>query len=108
MKRLVLLSSLLILPIFLHAQTTKLVGAGSAGGGSIFAINENGTNPEKWADFTVAQSPSDLLYSNGKLWGVTKSGGTNASGIIFSLDTDGTNFTKAHDFDGTNGGTPSR
>jgi len=108
MKRLVLLiSCVLFLLTAITAQTTKLVGMGNFGDGSIFAINDDGSNPERWIDFTSGKNPSgDLVESNGKLWGMTELGSSSNNGVIFSLDVDGTNYKTVHDFDDANGRYP--
>lgn len=90
------------------AQVTKLVGTGVTGGGSIFALDEDGTNPEKWVDMPLTvglpRINNSLVESNGKLWGITVKRGANDQGGIFHTDLEGTNYTQVHDFDGTNGG----
>ena len=47
-----------------------------------------------------------LIEAGGKLWGMTRTGGGENSGTIFSIETDGTGFTIIHEFDQTNGSTP--
>ena len=82
----------------------KLVGTGE---NSVFAINPDGSDPEKWFDFTAPETPgSSLVEINGKLWGTSQTGGSFSRGSIFYVDPDGTNLTKVHDFDETNGRTP--
>lgn len=47
---------------------------------------------------------SKIAYSQqGRLWGVTSVDGENGYGTIFHIDTDGSGFTKVHDFSGKNG-----
>ncbi len=54
-----------------------------------------------------AQPFSSLLPSGNTLYGVAHQGGTNGSGIVFSVNTDGTGYTILHDFSSdTNGGSP--
>ena len=49
----------------------------------------------------------DLIEYNGKFYGTTRVGGGYSVGILFSINTDGTNYTKIHDFEGgVNGATP--
>ncbi len=82
----------------------KLVGTGE---NSVFAINPDGSEPEKWFDFTAPETPaSSLVEINGKLWGTSQTGGSYSRGTIFYVDPDGSNLTKVHDFDETNGQTP--
>ena len=104
--------SLILLTLFIltgKTQTTKLVGAGQLHGGSIFAFNEDGSEPEKWADFTVGEDPryTTLIENNGKLFGMTQSGGVHGVGIVFSLNLDGSGYTKLHDFDSDGGANPT-
>lgn len=49
-----------------------------------------------------------LLLRSGKFYGTTQVGGANSQGVIFSVDTDGTDFEVIHDFaqTGTNGAQP--
>lgn len=49
-----------------------------------------------------------LLLRNGKFYGTTQFGGANSQGVIFSMDTDGSDFEVIHDFaqTGTNGAQP--
>ncbi|WP_299108855.1 MBG domain-containing protein, partial [uncultured Tenacibaculum sp.] len=53
---------------------------------------------------TGSDGKGELLQVNGKLWGVTNAGGANGKGTIFNLNTDGTGFTKVHDFNATTEG----
>jgi uncharacterized repeat protein (TIGR03803 family) len=39
-----------------------------------------------------------IKSSNGKLYGTTQIGGTEGDGVIYSVNTDGTNYTKLHEF----------
>lgn len=39
-----------------------------------------------------------LTLSNDKIWGTARSGGANSYGAIFTIETDGSNLTKVHDF----------
>ncbi len=95
-------------PLILKAQTAKLVGTSTLGGGSIFAIDADGSNLEKWMDLTTGKNPqfSELLDINGTLFGVTKFGGLNNKGTIFTLKNDGTTYTKIFDFNDKNGENP--
>lgn len=64
----------------------------------------------KLLDFTGAtngSNPYGSLISDGTfLYGMTRSGGTNDFGTIFKIKSDGTGYTKLHDFDSLNGGNP--
>jgi len=62
-----LLSFLPILPNTLEAQTTRLVGTGILGGGGVFAVNMDGSNPERLAGFpqgiyTLVLKSKDHVY----------------------------------------------
>ncbi len=48
---------------------SKLVGTSTLGGGSIFSVDSDGDNPEKWVDLSDGSSPfyTQLIESNGKL-----------------------------------------
>ncbi len=91
----------------LQAQNT-LIGTGTLGEGSVFSINEDGTNPGKWADFLSGAEPiyTELLAYDGRMWGMTRLGGGSDQGVIFSIAIDGTNFIIEHHFDGTSGSNP--
>jgi uncharacterized repeat protein (TIGR03803 family) len=56
----------------------------------------NGSNP----------NGSFLLASNGNLYGVTSTGGTNNMGVIFQYDAAASNYTKKMDFTQTSGKLP--
>ncbi|MBC6410492.1 MAG: hypothetical protein GDA42_08555 [Ekhidna sp.] len=83
----------------------KLAGMGTWRGGSVFAINSDGSMPEQWKEFEIPPgSPTgNLVAANGKLWGITSEGGTERIGTIFRMDSDGSNFSIVHHFDGING-----
>ncbi len=44
-----------------------------------------------------------ILGPNGMLYGATNTGGANSDGIVFSMNTDGSNYTILHDFAGGTG-----
>jgi len=94
---------------------TKLYGMTAAGGasglGTIFSINTDGTGFALLKSFTGTTSDgrfpvySGLTLSGTKLYGMTNRAGSAGSGIIFSINTDGTSFALLHSFssaDGTN------
>lgn len=45
-----------------------------------------------------------LAATNGKLYGMTYSGGANGQGVIYSFDPSNNTYENVYDFDGTNGG----
>ncbi|MFC1668559.1 choice-of-anchor tandem repeat GloVer-containing protein [Chlamydiota bacterium] len=79
----------------------------NSGNGVVFSFDPN------TKDFTVlrrfqesgpddGENPSgDLTLSGAKLFGVTQQGGASNWGTIFSVDTDGNNFTLLHEFTNT-------
>ena len=57
-----------------------------------------------WILLTLTIYPEgNVILSGSTLYGMTSSGGINEEGIIFSVDTDGTNFMDMVDFADTNG-----
>jgi uncharacterized repeat protein (TIGR03803 family) len=67
---------------------------------SVYAVkvefnNDNGSRPY-----------GDLVETNGKLYGMTREGGINASGVLFEFDPVTAILTKKVDFGGTNGRNP--
>ena len=77
------------------------------GAGSIFSISTNGANfrvLHAFAGGATSQGHflNGLLLSGGTLYGTISIGGTNDTGVIFSLNTNGSAFTILHNF-GTNG-----
>ncbi len=87
---------------------TKLVGMGTLGGGSIFALDPSDLSTEKWVDFSTERYAQygHLIESGGKLWGMTSRGGVADEGSIFHLNVDGSGFTRVHDFTGIDGSLP--
>jgi uncharacterized repeat protein (TIGR03803 family) len=84
---------------------------GDFGFGTVFQLKKDGSA------FTILKSfagTSDGAYpeagliegSDGLLYGTASGGGTNDSGVVFSLRKDGANFTTLVQFFGTNGANP--
>ena len=82
---------------------------GTNGAGTVFALNTNGTAFVKLHDFMAVAgnlSPnrggaypiSPLALSGNTLYGATIGGGTNGTGTLFALKTDGTGFTNLYNF----------
>jgi uncharacterized repeat protein (TIGR03803 family) len=80
---------------------------GTNGNGTVFALGTDGTGFTTLHHFTtlVASNNSDganpyagLMLSGSTLYGTTQFGGTNGTGTLFSLNTDGTGFTNLHNF----------
>jgi uncharacterized repeat protein (TIGR03803 family) len=85
------------------------------GGGTIFAINTNGTVYTNFYSFTTASgfppinndgtAPlAGLVVSGNTLYGTASSGGTNGFGTIFAINTNGTGFTNIYYFTGSGDG----
>lgn len=92
----------------------KLYGAGSWSGansdGTLFEFDLT-TNTltvlHHFDEVTDGRNPlCDLSFLNGKIYGVTQTGGANNQGVIFSFDTTSNVLTNLHDFNGTNGWNP--
>ena len=80
---------------FLYGMTSN---GGINGKGIIFKIKPDGTGFDKLLDFdgtTNGSSPLGSLISDGTfLYGMTSYGGTNSSGTIFKINTDGSGYSK--------------
>lgn len=96
----------------LQASDGNLYGMTSQGGNSnagvIFSFDLKTYIYTKMKDFdgTNGASPFGSLIqaANGKLYGMTSSGGITSGGVIFSFDLTFSIYTKLKDFNGTNGG----
>ena len=91
--------------------------SGSTGdGGTIFAINTNGSGFTNLHSFTGYASydspmitnsdgayPGQLIMSGNTLYGTAGGGGSSANGTVFTLNTDGTGLTILHHFTATSG-----
>lgn len=88
---------------------------GTAGKGSVFRVNTDGTGFTNLHNFTatagLANSNSDgatpfagLVLLSNTLYGTASSGGTTGKGVVFAMNTDGTGFTNLHSFVGTSDG----
>jgi uncharacterized repeat protein (TIGR03803 family) len=93
----------------IQAKNGLLYGMASSGGannlGSIFSYDPNTSALVKLIDFngaTNGSAPSGSLMqsSSGKLFGLTFSGGTNNTGVLFRFDPMTLNYTKLQDFGG--------
>lgn len=85
---------------------------GSGGNGTVFAVNTDGTGFTNLHSFTRGKSlfietssnldgampAAGLILSGNTLYGTTTTGGPAASGTVFAVNTDGTEFTNLHDF----------
>ncbi len=92
----------------------KLFGMTTYGGahydGCIFSINMNGSGYNDLYDFNSASGKNPFLGRltayNGKLYGMTKYGGTSNYGVVFSIDTNGSGYKTLLNFNYTNGALP--
>ena len=83
-----------------------LFGTTQSGGsfsyGTVFSVNTDGSGYTILHNFTGGSGgstpPSGLVLSSNMLFGTTLIGGTNGTGIIFSINTNGSNFTVLHNF----------
>jgi uncharacterized repeat protein (TIGR03803 family) len=87
---------------------------GSTSGGAVFSMNADGSG------FTILHTFNDippsnidgssplagLVLSGNALYGTTGFGGNSFNGIVFSINTDGSNYMILHSFNGSDGGGP--
>ena len=91
-------------------------GGGSGGSGTIFAVNSDGSGftnlhafgslPIGWyTNYDGATPQARMVLSGNTLYGAASSGGTNSSGTLFRINTDGSGFATLFNFpDGVTGG----
>jgi uncharacterized repeat protein (TIGR03803 family) len=77
-------------------------GTNDGGSGTVFAISTNGTGFMNLHNFTIDVDGGlplgSLLLAGNTLYGTTSFGGPTASGTIFKVNTDGTDFAILHQF----------
>jgi len=87
-------------------------GGGSSGGGTVFAVNTDGTGftnlhtfPTTQSDGTTGYTNSDganpsagLILAGNTLYGTAPRGGAGTDGTVFAVNTDGTGFINLHSF----------
>jgi uncharacterized repeat protein (TIGR03803 family) len=89
---------------------------GGEGGGTVFAVNTDGTSFRALYAFDAITSPPPiysntdganpecgLLLSGNTLYGTTVDGGTNGWGTVFAVNTDGSDFSLVHTFSASTG-----
>ncbi len=83
---------------------------GANGDGNIFSVGTNGTNYQNLVSFTGTggaapgeQPRGSLTLAGTTLYGMTKNGGANADGNIFSVATNGTDYQNLASLTGTAG-----
>jgi len=85
---------------------SALYGTAYAGGlsgfGTVFALNTNGSNFTTLYSFTNGSDGSmpwaGLILSGNTLYGTANRGGDAGNGTVFSVNTNGSNFTTLHGF----------
>jgi len=107
-------------PNSLTVSGTTIYGTMTQGGthdwGTVFKIETNGTEFQKLVDFVygigdesngAVPTGATLVLGDSIIYGITKLGGPNDSGITYSVNTDGTNFTVLFDFNFNRSNSPS-
>src|SRR5665213_1563565 len=88
---------------------------GSAGYGTVFAVNTDGTGFTNLHSFMAMSTNSSgnytnsdgaipeagLILSGNTLYGTADTGGSSGNGTVFAVNTDGTGFTNLHSFTAT-------
>ncbi len=90
----------------------KLYGTAPFGGehglGSVFKLDPDGNNFVVLHSFNTTDGANPyaplILAGDGFLYGTCHDGGSQSSGVIFKVDTNGNNFSVIHHFDGANDG----
>ncbi|MDP2387380.1 MAG: T9SS type A sorting domain-containing protein [Bacteroidota bacterium] len=97
----------------IQGSNNKLYGmtssSGAYGYGTLFSFDPSTTTYTVLHDFNLTPdggTPTGSLFeaANGKLYGMTSSGGANNNGTIFEYNIGLTQFTKLHDFSGSGTG----
>jgi uncharacterized repeat protein (TIGR03803 family) len=94
-------------PLTLSGNTLYGTAAygGSSGAGTVFAVTTNGTGFTNLYSFTGGNDGSfplaGLILSGNTLYGTANAGGTNGSGTVFAINTNGVGFTKLYSFSAT-------
>jgi uncharacterized repeat protein (TIGR03803 family) len=91
-------------------------GGGGSGSGTVFKVNTDGSGFTNLYRFTAlfgsvngdgASPNAGLVLSGNTLYGTTAGGGTNGTGTVFAINTNGMGFTTLHTFNfTTDGGDP--
>jgi uncharacterized repeat protein (TIGR03803 family) len=80
---------------------------GSAGYGTIFTVNADGTGFTNLHNFNITDGANPwtgLVLSGNTLYGTTYQGGSAGDGTLFAVNTDGTGFAILHTFTGGSDG----
>lgn len=90
--------------------TTSL--GGFYGNGCVFSIDTNGVNYKDLFDFNDqsnpegANPPGAMILSGARLFGMATNGGLQDYGLIYSIDTNGSNYKDMFEFNNSDGGLP--
>ena len=87
---------------------------GTNGNGTVFKVNTDGSGFTTLYNFSAAPAPSytnsdganpyaGLILSGDTLYGTAVNGGTNGSGTVFAVNTDGSSFTTLYSFSAISG-----
>ena len=91
-------------PLILSGNTLYGTAArgGSAAGGTVFAVNTDGTGFTNLHSFTANSDGVDpigaLVLLGNTLYGTASDGGSYNAGTLFAVNTDGTGFRNLHNF----------
>ena len=86
---------------------------GSSGGGTVFAVNTDGTGFTTLYSFTASSDIvivgpyAGLILSGNTLYGTANGGGSSSNGTVFAVNTNGTGFTTLHSFTAASGSYPN-
>ncbi|HTL57804.1 MAG TPA: choice-of-anchor tandem repeat GloVer-containing protein [Candidatus Limnocylindrales bacterium] len=89
---------------------------GPSGGGTVFALNSDGTGFRTLHSFIASTNSSNLegaypygglIVAGNLLFGTTEFGGSTGNGTVFAVNIDGTGFTNLHSFTGLDGARPT-
>ena len=95
-------------PVGLILGGSTIYGTANSGGahdnGVVYKMAKDGTGFDILhsfaADDSQGSSIKQLLLSGTTLYGLTSYGGTNSKGVVFQINTDGTDFALLHEFAG--------
>ncbi len=116
MKKLLLFFSHIIIITLNGSAQPSLLGMTSEGGdgfGTIFKTDSSGNNLQVLSTFSPNMPGENPIYAqlceatNGKLYGMTRVGGSNGAGVIFEYNIFSNSYTKKSEFGGANGENPS-
>jgi len=101
-----------VAPLVLSGNTLygTAAGSGANGNGTVFSVVTDGSDFTTLYDFGGGLDggfpEGGLVVSGDTLYGTTTEGGSNNYGTLFSMSTDGADFSVLHNFTATNGGSP--